>query len=146
MCIYFWGEMKYQNITDFLKPIWISIKPFSGPFLVSSFNLITKNLLKPVRCDWAFSDTSTIYEITLWGFFLGLLTFYLFLILYETRWVFLFSEKYIFSYFFVPRKFHQERVVLIEMLKYLNYHFIRHFGVSSNIYLKEKIRDIGILK
>ena len=34
--------------------------------------------------------------------------------------------------FFVPRKFHQERVVLIEILKYLNYHFYRHFGVSSN--------------
>ena len=60
--------------------------------------------------------------------------------------VFLFSEKYVFSYFFVPRNFHQERVVLIEILIYLNYHFFRLFLCIKQCLFKRKKRDIGIFK
>ena len=109
ICVYILGGNDITEYHRYPQPIWIVHKTIQ--WTIS--NLITKNLMKPVPSDWAFSDTCTIYERTLWGIFSG----YLFFILYDTRVFFsgnYFPLKQIFFYFFVPRKFriHQECVVL----------------------------------
>lgn len=132
--------MILQNITDILNLFELSIKPFSGPFLI----LLQKILwnLFPLIERLAIH---VLFMKELFGFFFRLLVFYI--IWYKG--VFFsgnyFPLKQIFFYFFVPRKFriHQECVVLRNFeISEISFFFTL---IYQAIFIL-KTRDIGIFK